>query len=201
MLSSVQSLNHVWLSATPWTAARQASLSITKSRSLLKLMSIELWCHPTISSSVVPFSSRLQSFPASRTFQMSQLFASGRQRIWVSASPSVLPMNIQNWFPLGLTGLISLQSKGLSRVFLHCHSSKASILWCSTIFIVQLSHPYMTMGKTIAWLDRPLLAKQCLCFLICCLHWSLHYFTLNCDNPQRNTTILTLSQNTTLFHF
>ena len=75
------------------------------------------WCHPTISSSVIPFSSCLQSFPASGSFQMSQLFTSGRQSIGVAALTSVLPMNIQDWFPLGLTGWISLQSKGLSRVF------------------------------------------------------------------------------------
>ena len=75
------------------------------------------WYHPTISSSVVPFSSCLQSFPASRSFQMSQFFASGGQSIGVSASASVLPMNIQDWSPLGRTGWISLQSKGLSRVF------------------------------------------------------------------------------------
>ena len=75
------------------------------------------WCHPAISSSVVPFSSCPQSFPASGCFPMSQLFASGGQRIGVSASASVLPRNIQGWFPLGWTGLISLQSKGLSRVF------------------------------------------------------------------------------------
>ena len=75
------------------------------------------WCHPTISSSVVPFSSCLQSFPAWGSFQMSQFFTSGGQSIGVSASASVLPMNIQEWFPLGWTGLISLQSKGLSRVF------------------------------------------------------------------------------------
>ena len=75
------------------------------------------WCHPTISSSVVPFSSCLQSFPASGSFQMSQFFASGGQSIRVSASVSVLPMNIQKWFPLGWTGWISLQAKGLSRVF------------------------------------------------------------------------------------
>ena len=74
------------------------------------------WCHPTISSSVVPFSC-LQSFPASESFQMSQFFASGGQSIGVSASASVLPLNIQDWFPLGWTGWISLQSKGLSRVF------------------------------------------------------------------------------------
>ena len=75
------------------------------------------WCHPTISSSVVPFYSGLQSFPASGSSQLSQLFASGGQSIGVSASTPVLPMNIQNWFLLGWTGWISLQSKGLSRVF------------------------------------------------------------------------------------
>ena len=75
------------------------------------------WCHPTISSFVVPFSSCPQSFPASGSFQISQFFTSGGQSIGVSASASVLPMNIQDWFPLGWTGWISLQSKGLSRVF------------------------------------------------------------------------------------
>ena len=75
------------------------------------------WCHPTISCSVVPFSSRLQSFPASGSFHMSEFFASSGQSIGVSASASVLPMNIQDWFPLGWTGWISLQSKGLLRVF------------------------------------------------------------------------------------
>ena len=75
------------------------------------------WCHPTISSSVIPYSSRLQSFPASGSFPMSQMFASCCQSIGVSASASVLPMNSQDWFPLGWTGWISLQSKGLSRVF------------------------------------------------------------------------------------
>ena len=75
------------------------------------------WCHPTISSSVVPFSSCRHSFPASGSFQMSQLFTSGGQSIGISASASILPVNIQDWFPLGWTGWISLQSKGLSRVF------------------------------------------------------------------------------------
>ena len=75
------------------------------------------WCHPTISSSVVPFSSHLQSFPASGSFPMNQFFASGGQGIGVSASASVLPMNIQDWFPIGWTGWISLHSKGLSRIF------------------------------------------------------------------------------------
>ena len=107
------------------------------------------WCHPTISSSVFPFSSWPQSFPASGSFQMSQLFASGGQRIGLSASTSVLPMNTQDWSPLGWTGWISLQSKGLKSLLQH-HSSKASILQGSAFFIVQLSHPYMTTGKTIA---------------------------------------------------
>ena len=98
------------------------------------------WCHPTISSSVVPFSSCLQCFPASGSFLVSQFFASSSQSIEASALASVLPMNIQNWFPLGCTGLILLQSKGLSRIFQYC-SSKASILRCSAFFMVQLLHP------------------------------------------------------------
>ena len=102
------------------------------------------WCHPTISSSVITFSC-LQSFPASGSFLMSQLFASGGQSIGVSASASVLPVNIQDWFPFRLTRLIFLQSKGLQH-----HSSKASILRCSAFYVVQLSHPYMITGKTIA---------------------------------------------------
>ena len=114
--SSIQSLSCVRLFATPWTAAYQNSLSPTP-RVYPNSCPLSWWCHPTISSSVVPFSSNPQSFPTSGSFQMSQLFASGGQRIRVSASASVLPMNIQDWFPLGWTGLISLQSKGLSRVF------------------------------------------------------------------------------------
>ena len=115
--SSVQSLSRVWLFATPSTATCQASLSITNSRSLLKLMSLSRWCHPTISSSIVPFSSCLQSFPTSGSFPMSHFFPSGGQSIGISASTSVLPMNTQDWSPLGWTDWISLQSKGLSRVF------------------------------------------------------------------------------------
>ena len=114
------------------------------------------WCHPTISSSVVPFSSCLQSFPASGSFPMSQFFASGDQSIGASASASVLPINIQDWFPLGWSDWISLQSKGLSRFFSnttvqkHLWPLKVKILWRLAFFMVQLSHPYMTTGKTIA---------------------------------------------------
>ena len=104
-------------SATPWTAAHQVSLSITNSWSLVKLIPLSQWCHPTISSSVVPFSSCIQSFPASGSSPVSQFFTSSGQNIGVSASASGLPMTIQDWFPLGLTGLIFLQSKGLSRGF------------------------------------------------------------------------------------
>ena len=132
---SVQLPSHVWLFATPWTAARQASPSITNSQSLLKLMSIELVMPPNHLVLCRPFSSWHQSFPASGSFPVSQFFRSGGQSI--GASASVLPMNIQNWFPLGLTSLISLQSKGLSNLLQH-HSLKASVLrhsafllWCT----------------------------------------------------------------------
>ena len=115
------------------------------------------WCHPTISSSVVPFSD-LQSFPASRSFQMSQLLASAGQSIGVSASTSVLPVNSQDWSPLGWTGWISLQSKGLWRIFSNT-TSKASVLWCSAFFMVQLSHPYITSGKTMAFTRKTFVGK------------------------------------------
>ena len=109
------------------------------------------WCHPTISSSVVPFSSRLQSFPALGYFPMSHFFTSGGQSVVVSASTSVLPINIQDWFPLGWTGWISLQSKGLSRVFSNTTVQKHQFLSAQlSLFIVQLSHLYVTTGKTIA---------------------------------------------------
>ena len=114
---SVQSLSHVWIFATPWTAACQASLSITNSRSLLKLMSIEsvmpsnhlILCHPFL---LLP-----SIFPSIRIFSNELVLCIRWPNIGVSASASVLLMNIQDWFPLGLTGWISLQSKGLSRIF------------------------------------------------------------------------------------
>ena len=113
--SVVQSLSHVWVFVTPWTAACQSSLSFTISQSLLDSCPLSRWCHPTISSSF--FSPYLQSFPESGSFPTSQLFTSSGQSIGASASASVLPMNIQCSFPLGLTGLISLKSKRLSTVF------------------------------------------------------------------------------------
>ena len=117
------------------------------------------WCHPTISSSVIPFSSYLQSFPSSESFTMSQLFASGGQSTGVSILTSVLPVNIQDWFPLGLTGWISLHSKGLSRVFSNTTVQKHQF------FSTQLSsqsnshiHTWL-LEKPKLWLDGPLLAK------------------------------------------
>ena len=117
MFISVQSLSHVWLFVTPWIAAARLPCPSSSPRPCSNSCPLSQWCHPTISFSVIPFSSCLQSFPESGSFPMSQFFASGGQSIGVSASASVLPMNIQDWFPLGLTGMISLQSKGLSRVF------------------------------------------------------------------------------------
>ena len=117
LISSVQSLSHIQLFVTLWTAACQVSLSNTNSWSLLKPMSIKLVMHPTILSSVIPFSYCLQSFPASGAFPGSQFFASRGQTIAASASASAsLPLsNIQDLFILGLTDCISLQSKGLSQ--------------------------------------------------------------------------------------
>ena len=114
VFSLVQPLSRVRLFATPWTAACQASLSITNSRSPCPL---SWWCHPAISSSVVPFSSCPQSLPASESFPMSQLFAWGGQSTGASALASFPPQNTQGWSPSEWTGWISLQSKGLSRVF------------------------------------------------------------------------------------
>ena len=161
----VQLLSHFQLLATLGTAAHQASLSFTVCLSLLKLLSIEsvmpsnhhILCHPLLHL----------SFPALGSFPVSQLFASSGQTI--GASSPVLPMNIQNWFPLGLTGLISLMSKGLSRVFSsttvwkHQFFSTQPSLWSNShISTWLLEKPYL-------WLYGPLLAKWCLCFVVHCL--------------------------------
>ena len=145
----VYSPSRVRLFVTPWTATHQASLFLTISRSLPKFMFIEsvrpfnhlILCHPLF---------LLLFCPVPGSFPMNQLFTSGGQSIRASASTTVLLVSIQGWFPLGLTGLISLQSKELSKSLLQHHSSKTLILRCSDFFMVQLSHPYMTTGKTIA---------------------------------------------------
>ena len=165
----VQSLGCVWLFATPWTAAHQTPLSFTISWGLLKLMSIDsvmLFKHLTL---FCPFSCP-QSFSATGSFPMSWLFALSGQNI--GASASVFPMHIQGWFPLGLTGFISLLSKGLSSLLQH--NWKASILQHSAIFIAQLSHPCTTTGKTIALTRRTFVGKvisllfNILLIIVCC---------------------------------
>ena len=117
------------------------------------------WCHPTISSSVIPHSSCPQSYPASGSFQMSQLFASGGQSIGVSASASALPMNTQDWSPFRMDWLDLRVVQGTLKSLLQHHSSKASILRCSAFFKVQLSHPYTNTGKTIALTRQTFVGK------------------------------------------
>ena len=120
--------------------------------------SLSQWCHPTMSPSVIPFFC-LQTFQVSGSFLISRLFASGGQNIGASASASVLLMNIQDWFPLGLTGLMSLKSKGLSRVFSNTTVQKHQFFGTQPSLWSNFSHPYMTAGKTIAWLYGPLSVK------------------------------------------
>ena len=156
MSSSVQSLNCVWLFVTPWTAACQASLPSATPRDFSNSSPCSRWCHPTISSSVLPFSFCLQSFPASGSFPMSQLFTSGGQNYWsFSISPSneysgLISFRI-DWFD-------TLAVQQTFKSLLQHHSSKASILWGSAFFMVQLSHPYMTR-KTIALTRHTFIGK------------------------------------------
>ena len=138
----------------PWTAARQASLSITNSRIYPNSYPLSWCCHPTISSSVIPFSSCPQSFPASESFPMSQLFASSGQSI--GASASVLSMNNSRLISFRIDWFDLLAVQGTLKSLLQHHSSKASILQYSAFFTVQLSHPYMTTGKTIVCIMKSL---------------------------------------------
>ena len=150
MVGSAQSLNHVWLFVTPWTAARQASLSITKSQSLLKLMSIEMvmpsnrliLCHPLL---LLP-----SIFPRVRVFSKESVLCIRWPKCW-SFSFSISPSS-EYWglISFGIDWFDILAVQGTLKSLLQLHSSKISILWCSDFFMVQLSHPYMTIGKTIA---------------------------------------------------
>ena len=150
MVGSAQSLNHVWLFVTPWTAARQASLSITKSHSLLKLMSIELvmpsnhliLCHPLL---LLP-----SIFPRVRVFSKESVLCIRWPKCW-SFSFSISPSS-EYWgiISFGIDWFDILAVQGTLKSLLQLHSSKISILWCSDFFMVQLSHPYITTGKTIA---------------------------------------------------
>ena len=163
--SSVELLSCVQLFATPWTETHPASQSITDSRSSLKLTSIESVMPSSISCSVIPVASCLQSFPASGYFQMSQFFASGGQSIGLSFSYSGLTSFRMDWLDL-------LAVLGTLKSLLQHHSAEASILQCSAFLIIQLSHPYITTGKTIALTRWTFIGKIMFCFLICCLGWS-----------------------------
>ena len=161
--SSIQSFSHVWLFGNPWTAACQASCPLSTPGACSNSCQSRRWCHPTISSSAAHFCSCLQSIPESGSFPMSQFFASDGQRIGVPASASGLPMTIQDWFPLGLTGLISLLSKGLSRVFskttVQKHKFFDAVLFLFLfLFYSPTLKSIMTTEKAIALcLDGPLL--------------------------------------------
>ena len=168
--TQAQSLSRVRLFANPWIAAHQASLSITNSRSSLKLTSIESWWHLAISSSVVPFSSCPQSLPTSESFPRSQLFTWG-QSTGVSALASLLPRTPGPIsFRMDWLDLLAVQGT-LKRLLQH-HSLKASILWCSAFFTVQLSHPYMTTGKTIALTRQTFIGNVMSLLLNMLLGWS-----------------------------
>ena len=158
-ISSVQSLSRIWLFATPWTTARQASLSITNARSLLKLISIEsvmpsnhlILCHPLL---LLP-----SVFPSIRVFSRESVLHIGWQKYW-SFSFNISPSNeysVLISFRMDWLDLLAVQ--GTLKSLLQHHSSKASIFQHSTFFIVQLSHPYMTTGKTIALTRRTFVGK------------------------------------------
>ena len=163
------SVSCVWLSATSLTAALQASLSITNSWSFSNSCPLTQWCHPTISSSVVPFSSCLQSFPISGSFPMSQFFTSGGR---------LLELQLQHQSFNEYSGFISfridwfdlLAEEGTLKRLLHHHNSKALIFRPSAFVMVHLSHLYMTTGKTIA-LTRQTFVGKVISLLICCLGW------------------------------
>ena len=157
LYSSVQLLSHVSLFRPHGLQHTRLPYLSPTPRAYSNSCPLSQWCHPTISSSVVPFSPCLQSFPASGSLNKSVLHIRW-PNIGVSASASVFPMNIQDWFPLGWTGWISLRFKELSRVF-STPQVKASILQHSAFFIVQISHPYMTTGNTIALTRQTFVGK------------------------------------------
>ena len=151
-------VSHVQLFVTPWTAACQATTSCSSPipRTCSNSCPPSRWCHPIISYPVIPISFRLQSFPASGSFPMSQLFTSGGQSVGASASESVLPMNIQDWFPLGWTGWISLQSKGLSRVFSNTTVQRHQF-FCTQLSL--WSNPQIPTRKTTALTRQSFVSK------------------------------------------
>ena len=168
---AVQSLSHAHLFVTSWTAEHQAALSFTISRSLLKFMSIESVMLSNHLSLCCPHLLLPSAFQASRSFPVSQLFASGNQSIGALASASVLPMNVQGLFALGLTDLISLLSKG-QESFPAPQFESINSLVLRLIYDPDHTSIHDYWKNHSFWLYRPLLAKRCQCFLTCCLDWS-----------------------------
>jgi len=169
---SVQLLSHVWLFETPWTAAHQASLSITNSRSLPKLMSIEsvMPSNHLILCRLLPLPPSV--FPSIRIFSNESVLLTRWPKYW-SFSLSISPSNeYSELIFFRMDWLDSLAVQGTPKSLLEHHSSKASILWCSAFFIAQLSHPYMTAGKTIALTRWTFVGKVMSRFWICYLGWS-----------------------------
>ena len=167
-ISSVQSLSRVWLFATPWTATRQASLSITNSKRLLKLMSIE----SVMPSKLHPLFLLLSVFPSKRVFSNESGLCMRWPKYW-SFSFSISPSNEYSGlisFRIDWLDLLAVQ--GTLKSLLQYHTSKASILQCPAFLMVQPSHPYMTTRKTIALTIWTFISKWFLGFLICCLGWS-----------------------------
>ena len=166
----VQSFSCVWLCDS--MDYSMSGIPVVSTRVCWNWCPLGWWYHPTIPSSATLFSSCPQSFLPSGSLPMSWLFASNGQSIGASASASVLPMNIQNWFPLGLTGLIFMQSRGFSGVFSNTTVWKHQFfgiqpsLWSNSHICTWLQE------KPELWLDGPVLAKRCLCFLIRSLGWS-----------------------------
>ena len=160
------------LTVTPWSVAHQAPYSSQTLGVGSDSCPSNQWCHATISSSAASFSFSLQSFPTSGSLPMSQLFPTGGQKFGASTSASDIPMNIQRWFPSGMTGLISFLSRGLSRVF--SSTTVKQHQFFSTQHSLRSCAPIHTgpLGKTWLWLDTPLLLMWCLCFLLCDLHLS-----------------------------
>ena len=159
MFSSVQSLSHLWLSATPWTATRQASLSITNSWSLFKLMSIESVMpsnHLILCCPLLPLPS---IFPSIRVFSSESVLHIRWPEYWSFSFRISLPSEYSGLVSFRIDWFDLLAVQGTLKSRLNTHSSKASILQCSAFFMVQLSHPYMTTGKTIALTRRTLSAK------------------------------------------
>ena len=166
----VQSLSRVWLFAIPWKQHDRLPCPSPPPRACSNSCLFSGWCHPTISSSVIPFSSCLQSCPAPGSFPMSQFFASHGQSIGVSASASVPSNEYSGLISFRTDKLDLLAVQGTLKSLLQHHSSKALILWCSAFFMAQLSHPYMTSGKTIA-LTRQTFVSKVISLLFNILSW------------------------------